>query len=598
MYSRGRKSTSDNKETVRFQCLHCRKSTARFDGHRNKTTGSLHCAGLLKHIRTKKTDNALLCQSFYTELWTQNGGVDITSSVMETGSISDSHSDSSILEMDLSGFEEAVLPKSNSMKPHSKFRKNPFHNSRLSFQIPKVNHSKMDNLTYPSKKLLPAISYDAILDFAKTMARLKPKSEKVRQRQAEGEETLGFTLIRYDDLEEEEEEEQEEEEEDYYDSEELEDREEGDGDSDGDSEGNQDDGEEVMIVPLANPPEPSDLINRQSQEEDERQDPSQQLPTQMVMHQELLRLQEKHKMSFAAFDDILKWAQQAERLQPGIFREKFPPRQTMINQYRDLLGLRPDAYKFKETIIREWLPDKKPCVIRRRPFLDCVYELLTKESLLGEKSKNISLPHPSDPFAEGPEPTIISEVHHGDWWSKTKRKLCTGPRDVLCPLAFEVDETYLDTNGRLTVCPFNIRLLIFNVAACKSVDASTTWFFLPNDDAEAAHHEAKTEAVHKVQNLHNAMRECFKDLKYMMDNNIGMEWKLWYGGEEHDVVLKFALAFVVSDTAMHDKLCCHYGTRNMNIKAICRHCDCPTVELSSFKTFLKCKSWIQLFRPP
>ena len=162
---------------------------------------------------------------------------------------------------------------------------------------------------------------------------------------------------------------------------------------------------------------------------------------------------------------------------------------------------------------------------------------------------------------------------------------------MLCPLAFEVDETYLDTNGRLTVCPFNIRLLIFNVAACKSVDASTTWFFLPNDDAEAAHHEAKTEAVHKVQNLHNAMRECFKDLKYMMDNNIGMEWKLWYGGEEHDVVLKFALAFVVSDTAMHDKLCCHYGTRNMNIKAICRHCDCPTVELSSFKTFLKCKSW-------
>ena len=35
-------------------------------------------------------------------------------------------------------------------------------------------------------------------------------------------------------------------------------------------------------------------------------------------------------------------------------------------------------------------------------------------------------------------------------------KLCTEPGDILCPLAFEVDETFLDKNGRLTVTPFNI----------------------------------------------------------------------------------------------------------------------------------------------
>ena len=76
-------------------------------------------------------------------------------------------------------------------------------------------------------------------------------------------------------------------------------------------------------------------------------------------------------------------------------------------------------------------------------------------------------------------------------------KLCTEQGDVLCPLAFEVDETFLDKNGRLTVTPFNIKLRIFKNATNKLEEASTTWFYLPNDEAEAAHHENKTLALCK-----------------------------------------------------------------------------------------------------
>ena len=88
-------------------------------------------------------------------------------------------------------------------------------------------------------------------------------------------------------------------------------------------------------------------------------------------------------------------------------------------EYRKHLGLAEGDYEFKETIV-QWLPDNKPVVIHRRPFLDCLFELLTKESLLGPNSQNISLPHPTDPFAYRPDtpPETILELQHGTWWGK------------------------------------------------------------------------------------------------------------------------------------------------------------------------------------
>ena len=171
-------------------------------------------------------------------------------------------------------------------------------------------------------------------------------------------------------------------------------------------------------------------------------------------------------------------------------------------------------------------------------------------------------------------------MHHGLWWSATMRRYCCKEKqEIVCPVILEIDETYLDMNGRLTVTPVNVKLGIFNTATRKREEASTTWFYLPNDESEATHHQAKTTTLHKLENLHNALREGFKDLKQLMDNEVAVPWTLHYGGKDHEIKLRFFLAFIISDTAMHDKLCCHYGVRNDNIKAICRHCMCETKDL-------------------
>ena len=43
--------------------------------------------------------------------------------------------------------------------------------------------------------------------------------------------------------------------------------------------------------------------------------------------------------------------------------------------------------------------------------------------------------------------------------------------------------------------------------------------------------------------------------------------------------MKFAIAYVIGDTELHDKLCLHYGSRTEGVKCLCRHCNCSTEDL-------------------
>jgi len=493
---------------------------------------------------------------------------------------------------DLGQFSDTVLPKSNSLKGNSCF----------ATQIPaafkassSVSQENLDNFTFPSKKLFPPISYDTILAYAKRKAMFLEASRI----QSKMEQAIAEDDLHHEEQEQEDDNEVERDNQQYDDEHSQESPEEADWDTGDEGSVLVEQPEALTAVPVVGDAEEqgtffpqSYLEDRLKQESEDRLESFDDLPKQTLVHLQLLQLQEKHKLSFAAYEDILSWAQFATNLDPTVLQKNFPPRKAMIKKYRENLGLKDGAFEFKETIV-QWLPDNKPLVIHRRPFLDCIYELLTKESLLGKDSENISLPHDTNPFASQPDkpPKFVSELHHGTWWRKTMKSICTGPTDILCPIAFEVDETFLDKNGRITVTPFNVKVLLFNTDTCTTKDASTTWFFLPNDEAEAAHHEKKTEAHHKIQNLHNALRECFKDLKHIMDSGEGIPWILTYNGVPYRVHLKFAVAFIISDTAMHDKLCCHYGVRNQKVKSICRHCNVATDHLSSYREFMKCKMW-------
>eukprot|EP00957_Ditylum_brightwellii_P170147 12952018-Ditylum_brightwellii.AAC.1 len=40
--------------------------------------------------------------------------------------------------------------------------------------------------------------------------------------------------------------------------------------------------------------------------------------------------------------------------------------------------------------------------------------------------------------------------------------------------------------------------------------------------------------------------------------------------------MKCAIAYVIGDTALHDKLCGKYGSHSAGVNKLCRHCNCST----------------------
>eukprot|EP00957_Ditylum_brightwellii_P188790 14370570-Ditylum_brightwellii.AAC.1 len=40
--------------------------------------------------------------------------------------------------------------------------------------------------------------------------------------------------------------------------------------------------------------------------------------------------------------------------------------------------------------------------------------------------------------------------------------------------------------------------------------------------------------------------------------------------------MKFAIAYVIGDTELHDKMCGKYGSPSAGVNKLCRHCNCST----------------------
>jgi hypothetical protein len=117
-----------------------------------------------------------------------------------------------------------------------------------------------------------------------------------------------------------------------------------------------------------------------------------------------------------------------------------------------------------------------------------------------------------------------------------------------------MDGVATDSNGRLPVTPFNITLGIFNTETRRKPDAWTTILLYPDDNSEISVQKG-TKSIHKLQNLHNCISVAFRELKELNKSGKSIAWRLRYDGKDWDVSLRFAFAYVIGDTEMHDKLC-------------------------------------------
>eukprot|EP00536_Pseudo-nitzschia_multiseries_P013877 jgi/Psemu1/36773/gm1.36773_g len=88
---------------------------------------------------------------------------------------------------------------------------------------------------------------------------------------------------------------------------------------------------------------------------------------------------------------------------------------------------------------------------------------------------------------------------------------------------------------------------------------------------ESTRHSCPATSKEKIQNLHNGLEVALLSFKAACDK---MVWK---------VKMKFAIAYGIGNTELHDKLCGKYDSFNKGVMRMCRHCNCysPNINIPS-----------------
>ena len=235
------------------------------------------------------------------------------------------------------------------------------------------------------------------------------------------------------------------------------------------------------------------------------------------------------------------------------------------------------------------MPDKKTTQVYLRPFEKALKSLLSNTSIM--KEENLSFPDSRSPYSyeNFPSNTDITELHHGKWWSESWETCCNyDAKEILVPIILYMDGISLDAHGRLSLTPLNMTLGIFNVATRKLPEAWETLYYHPDSEYESCGHSRKPSTIESLQNLHNGIKTALQSFSEACAEPNGIPWNsLPFCGKKWRVNMKFAIAYVIGDTELHDKLCGRYGTRTGNVATLCRHCNCPTMRSNNPYVFHK-----------
>ena len=306
------------------------------------------------------------------------------------------------------------------------------------------------------------------------------------------------------------------------------------------------------------------------------------LPPYLVAEVELLNVLQKNHLPMNTFQLVMEWAhRQTERHSQRMFgfADNFASnrtRETIIKDIRNYIPL--VEYSFRPHGIN-WLPDNKLVQVQVRSFQQALFSLLTNPVLV--KEENFSFPLRDTPFLPNDfeyDPTVpMTELHHGRWWTQSWKSICQAPDKILVPIILYMDGISLDVNSHLNLTPLNMTLGIFDIKTRKKADAWETLYFHPDKITS----EKKTEGIHNVTNLHNGIKVALQSFLDLCQSNECITWdELPYASKKWSVKMRFAIAYVIGDTELHDKLCCRFAGYTEGIKKICRHCQCETVKIA------------------
>ena len=326
------------------------------------------------------------------------------------------------------------------------------------------------------------------------------------------------------------------------------------------------------------------------------------LSPQLKIKIKLMKIFRDHNIPVGAEKEIYEWAQSAHEEYGFSWDNNTSSYASRQSIFRQIFNTVPDIQggEFKKaTIDWQYKPDPGETISRKgkkevfvRSFGDALRSLLTNKTLV--KEENLSFPNSETPLSPEHLPaldseTLVSELHHGAWWTNTWKRDCSQEKnEILVPIILYMDGIAIDNAARNSLCPLNLTLGIFNdVTRSTKPEAWETIYFHPQDKAK--------DAVSNMNNLHTGLRCALDSVRRACEKeNIEeiFEWRnLPWNGQNWHVRMKFAIAFVIGDTELHDKLCGHYGCKGKGVAQICRHCNVPTQKCNQPRASYKAELW-------
>jgi hypothetical protein len=267
------------------------------------------------------------------------------------------------------------------------------------------------------------------------------------------------------------------------------------------------------------------------------------------------------------FDKIMKWAKKSTFAHHFDFndipiRDKFIA--TLMKQF-DYNLIEPESRKIT-------LPGSKATIeIILHDFSASLYTLLCDDELM--HISNLLLDE-NDIYKppEKPMPNSqIDDINTGEvWFNAYSRYVKIENLDILCPIIFFIDKTHTDKNGRLCIEQVRFTLGIFK----RNVrNQSRAWRSIGYIMDQAHILNLSRDKTAKMQDYQYMTEIILESYKKAQQNSIA--WELKVIGKLKKVSFLIPTLFIIGDTDGHDKIVGKFGTRNANVKRLCRYCDCP-----------------------
>ena len=326
---------------------------------------------------------------------------------------------------------------------------------------------------------------------------------------------------------------------------------------------------------------------------------------------ELLQLLKDLHCPLKAFEIILMWAAKSNGSVHTFCEGCQPTRsKVMANLYEryNMNGLIPNEKKL-------YLPYMQRTV--SMIYFDAreVFALLLSCPTLNQDT-NYYVDDAKDPFVAPQASSDVGDIHTGRCYRKPYGALIKKfGIDMLLPCVIAMDKTHIDMAGRLQMEPITISHGLLNHIMHHLPSAMrilgyinhSTPAHLPSSADVDSKFNSPVQLADDVVRIKNPIHPpangnlswttlllnkthmhiqfiVLKESGFLRLQNSGFKRNLQYNNTIHKVVFHPYVPFIIGDTEGHDRLCGHYTARFMEVKQLCRICECPSYLTGSLKS--------------